>query len=387
MGMLAANVATWTYRVGQAWLVLELTGDGMLLGLVTALQFLPMLLIGPWAGVLAERSDRRRLLMRTQSALALQAAALAVVTLAGAATPATLVVVAAALGLITALDGPARAATVSDLVPPDRIVNAVSLNSASLNSARLVGPAVAGLLIAAAGTGWVFLVSAFGFLLMVVGLSRIRTRQAPSGARAAGGVMGGVRHVRSHPDLLYVMVLTGVVSMLALNYQLTVALMSTETFGSGPAVFGILGSVMAVGSLAGSLLSARRGDTGLRLITFAAISLAATTTAAGLAPNVWSFAAVLILCGISALTMMTAANSYLQTRSGPDHRSRVLGLYLAVFFGTTPIGAPIVGWLSEAAGPRMGLVVPGLAALAAALTLPLVFRRRLQASRVSAPDR
>ncbi len=376
--MLAANTGTWMYRVGQSWLTLALTDNAIMLGAVTALQFLPMLLVGPWAGVLADRCDRRRLLMLTQGALALQALLLAALTITGLVTPTLLLVAAAILGLITALDGPARASIVSDLVPGDQVVNAVSLNSASLNVARLVGPALAGLVIAFASTGWVFLIAAASFLAMVGALSGIRTSQNRSSARRAGGVADGVRHVREHPDLLFVIALAGLVSMFALNFQLTTALMSSHEFHAGPIVFGILGSVMAIGSLAGSLLSARRSRTDLRTIAAAAVALSVSTVVAGLAPNEWLFGAALTLCGISALTMMTGANSYLQTRTDDSHRSRVLALYLAVFFGTTPLGAPLVGVLADVYGPRAGLVIPGILALAVAAALIATFRHTLR---------
>lgn len=375
--MLASNVGTWMYRIGQSWLVLALTGDAMMLGLITALQFLPMLLVGPWAGVLADRMDRRVLLLWTQSALGLQALALALVTLAGMATPTLLLIAAGVLGLITALDGPARASIVSDLVPGDQVVNAVSLNSASLNMARLVGPAITGLVIAAAGTGWVFVGAAACFTAMIVSLTTIRTSQQLRRRGGQGGVTEGIRHVRSHPDLLFVIALAGLVSMFALNFQVTTALMSTKEFQAGPVVFGLLGAVMALGSLAGSLLAARRGFTNLGIITVSALALGAATILAGLAPNPWLFAGALTLCGISALTMMTGANSYLQTHTDDEHRSRVMALYLTVFFGTTPLGAPAVGWLAENLGPRAGLVVPGVLALVVATALWLAFRRRV----------
>lgn len=375
--MLASNIGTWMYRIGQSWLVLALTGDAVMLGLITALQFLPMLLLGPWAGVLADRVDRRRLLIWTQTALALQAVALAVATLLGITNPVLLLVAAGVLGVITALDGPARASIVSDLVPQDQVVNAVSLNSASLNTARLIGPAIAGLVIAVSGTGWVFLASAVTFGVMVWALMGIRTSQPAGRGKARGGVSEGIRHVRSRPDLFFVIALAGLVSMFALNFQITTALMSTKEFQAGPIVFGLLGAVMAVGSLAGSLLAARRGFTNLGIIAVAALALGATTIMAGLAPNAWVFAAALTLCGISALTMMTGANSYLQTHTDDEHRSRVMALYLTVFFGTTPLGAPVVGWLAESLGPRAGLVIPGVLALAVALALLLVFRRRV----------
>ena len=375
--MLAANIGTWMYRVGQSWLVLALTADPLVLALVTALQFLPILLIGPWAGVLADRMDRRTLLTATHAALAVQAATLAAITLLGLATPAILIAAAAVLGVISALDGPARASIVSDLVPQDQVVNAVSLNSASLNLARLAGPAVAGLVIAFAGTGWVFVLSAVAFCAMAWAASGLQTSQRLAPRGGGRGVLDGLRHIRSQPDLLFVICLAGLVSMFALNFQMTTALMSTQEFGAGPIAFGVLASVMAVGSLAGSLLAARRGFTNLTIVSAAAVALGICTVGAGLAPEPITFAVALTLCGISALTMMTGANSYLQTRSGEEHRSRVMAVYLAVFFGTTPIGAPIVGWLADQWGPRAGLVVPGVLALLCAMAMLVVFRRRV----------
>ena len=253
----------------------------------------------------------------------------------------------------------------------------MSLNSASLNAARLIGPAIAGLVIAAAGTGWVFLLSTVTFVAMMVALSGITSSQRIPAGRRDGGVAEGIRHVREHPDLLFVIALAGLVSMFALNFQITTALMSTQEFHAGPVVFGILGSVMAIGSLAGSLLAARRGFTNLGIVAGAAIALGVTTVLAGLAPNAWLFAAALTLCGISALTMMTGANSYLQTRTDDEHRSRVMALYLTVFFGTTPLGAPVVGWMAGTFGPRAGLILPGLLALMVACALLLAFRRRV----------
>ncbi len=364
------------HRVGQAWLALAISGDALVLGAVTALQFLPILVIGPWAGVLADRVDRRRLLMVTQVALGLQALALGALVLNGSVTTGLLMGAAALLGVITAVDAPARQSIVSDLVTRDQVVNAVSLNGASFNAARLLGPAIAGVVIAAFGTGWVFLVNAATFVVMLIALAGITTA-APETGRAHGGIRSGMRHVRERPDLLFVIALAGLVSMFALNSQITTATMSTLEFGAGPVVFGILGSVMAVGSLAGSLLSARRGRTDLRIISIAALALSSATVLAGLAPNAWLYAATLALCGITALTMMTAANSYLQTRSDPAQRSRVMSLYLAVFFGTTPLGAPLVGWFTETIGPRAGLVIPGLLALAVAVGLLWTFRRRV----------
>jgi MFS family permease len=377
IGAALSNVGTWMHRVAQAWLVLAVTGEPAMLGIATGLQFLPMLLIGPFAGVLADRIDRRKLLIATQSALAVQAVLLAVAVLLGMATTGLLLTAALLLGIITAVDAPARQSIVSDLVPPKYVVNAVSLNSASFNAARLVGPALAGIMIAVWGSGWVFMINAFTFVAMLVALTGMRLpATATRTSRAAGGVVDGFRHVVSHPDLLFVILTAGLVSMFALNSQVTIAIMSTKEFHADAVVYGVLGSLMAIGSLTGSLLAARRGSTSLLIVRRSAIAVGVATLAAGLMPGTLTYGLALMACGISAITMMTAANAYLQTHAGSEHRSRVMALYLAVFFGTTPIGAPLVGWLSGALGPRAGLVIPGLLAVLTALALAAWYRTR-----------
>lgn len=374
VGAAASNIGTWMHRVGQSWLVLALTGEAAMLGIAMALQFLPMLVVGPWAGVLADRFDRRRLLMVTQAALAAQALALGVVVLAGAATALIVLGAALLLGIITAIDAPARQSIVSDLVGKHRVVNAVSLNSASFNAARLVGPALAGVVIATAGTGWVFVVNSLTFAAMLTALTRITGSTEPVPGARRGGVRDGLAHVLRHGDLFFVIAIAGLVSMFVLNFQLNIAVMAVQEFDAGPVAYGVLGSVMAIGSLGGALLAARRGHTSVRIVAGAAVALSLATIVAGLMPNVWAYGAGLVACGLAALTMMTGANSYLQTHAGQEHRSRVMALYLAVFFGTTPVGAPLVGWMTEAWGPRAGMVVPGLLALACTVAIALAYR-------------
>ncbi len=369
------------HRIAQMWLALEITGDPAILGIVTALQFAPILFIGPWAGALAERSDRRNLLIWTQVALAIQAAFLGAVVLSNAITTPLLFIFSVLLGIATAVDGPARQSFVSDLVDRSELPNAVALNSTSFNAARLIGPAAAGFIIAAWGTGWVFLLNAATFVLMIIALLRIHTHGKRVGKEQAR-VSDGVRFVIGHRDLLFVILVAGIVSMFVLNFQMTIAVMATEQFAVGAQTYGVLASVMAIGSLAGSLLAARRGRTSLRIVTVSALGLAGGSIVAGLSPNAWWFGAALVICGIAALSMMTGANAYLQTHSGSEHRSRVMALYLAVFFGTTPIGAPLAGRLAEIAGPRASLIVPGILAMIATAALALWFlhRRRTESS-------
>jgi MFS family permease len=252
-------------------------------------------------------------------------------------------------------------------------VNAVALNSANFNAARLVGPAIAGLMIAAWGSGWVFLVNAATFAVMYFALSRIRLQPREPRQRP-GGMRDGLRYVRQHPDLLYIIVLAGTVAMLVFNYPITIALMVSDEFDADARSYGILASLMAIGSLTAALVQARRSRTDLRLVTLAAAAAGATTVLAGLMPGVVTFAAVLIASGAAALMMMTGANSYLQTRSDDDHRSRVMSLYMAVFFGTTPVGAPLIGLLAEQLGPRAALLIPGVLSLVATLGLVMLYR-------------
>ncbi|HRY08831.1 MAG TPA: MFS transporter [Candidatus Nanopelagicales bacterium] len=361
-GALASNVGTWMHRIAQSWLVLQITGDARMLGFVVAAQFAPMLFLAPWAGVLADRYDRRRLLQWTQIGMGLQALALGLLTLSGHASGALVLLFAAILGIVTALDGPARQSIVSDLVPADQVVNAVALNSANFNAARLVGPAVAGLMIAAWGPGWVFLVNAATFAAMYAALTRIRLTRR-EGARRTGGLRDGLRYVRGRPDLWFVIGTAGAVAMLVFNFPITIALMVTDQFGADARSYGVLASLMAVGSLAAALVAARRGRTDLKLVALAAVAAGGTVITAGVMPSVPTFAAALVACGAAALTMMTAANSYLQTHSDTEHRSRVMALYMAVFFGTTPAGAPLIGLLADDFGARAAMVVPGMVSL------------------------
>ena len=365
------------HRVAQSWLVLQVTSDPTMLGLVVAFQFAPMLFLAPWAGVLADRYDRRRLLQITQVGMGLQALGLGILTIAGLATGPLVLGFALLLGLFTALDGPARQSIVSDLVPADQVVNAVALNSANFNAARLVGPAIAGLMIAAWGPGWVFLVNAATFAVMYLALTRIHLTHR-EGSRRAGGLRDGLRYVRARPDLWFVIATAGAVAMLVFNFPITIALMVSNEFAADARSYGILASLMAVGSLAAALIQARRGRTDLKLVAVAAVAAGGAVILAGLMPTVPTFAAALVACGAAALTMMTGANSYLQTHTDAEHRSRVMALYMAVFFGTTPAGAPLIGMLADDFGPRAAMILPGVASLVvtAGLVAAFVWARR-----------
>jgi len=382
---LVANVGTWMQRIAQDWIVLtDLSDDsGIAVGLTTALQFVPFLLLSPWAGVLADRLPRRRLLMATQGGMGVLALGLGALVLSGRAELWHVYVFALLLGVVSALDNPARQTFVADMVPASKLPNAVGLNSASFNAARLIGPGVAGLLIAAVGAGWVFLINGvtFGATIAALALMRVRElRPQPSAPRAKGQVREGVRYVRQRSDIVVIMVVMFVVSTFGLNFQLTSALMARVEFGRGAGEYGVLGSVLAIGSLAGALLAARRDRPRVRLVIGAAFAFAVTTAVLGLMPTYESFVLACVPVGLASLTMMTAANSALQVSTDPVMRGRVMALYVMVFQGATPIGSPIVGWIGEAWGPRWSILVGSIATflVASAATVWAVRRWHLR---------
>jgi MFS family permease len=364
-GGFVSNVGTWMGRVGQDWLVLTVltAGSGTALGIVTGLQFLPFLLLAPWTGLIADRFPKRRLLLITQSLLLLTSLLLAVLALGGWARLWHVFAIALAQGVITAIDNPTRQAFVSEMVPADRITNAVALNSASFNGGRLLGPGVAGLVIAAWGIGQALLLNSLTFVFVLLALARMRSHElspAPR-ARAQGGIREGFAYVRSRPDLLLVMGLVFVLGTFGMNFQITTALMATEVFGKGASEFGLLGSVMAIGSLTAALLSARRAQARLRVLLLALAGFAVAALLSSLAPTYAVFAVSLVPVGLAALTALTTANAMVQTRTAPEMRGRVMALYMAIFLGGTPIGAPLVGWLAEVAGARWTIAAGGLA--------------------------
>lgn len=379
-GGVVSNIGTWMQRIAQDWLVLQLSdNDGVALGITTGLQFLPMLLFGPWGGMLADRYSKRKLLIATQAFMGVVALALALLDLTDVVAVWHVYVLALLLGLGTAIDNPARQSFVIEMVGADDLPNAVGLNSASFNLGRVIGPALAGLLIELLGTGPVFLLNALSFGAVIYALTRLRTDElspAPRAGRGPGQVLEGIRYVRSRPDLVMVMALVFFVGTFGLNFQLTTALMATEVFGKGAGEFGLLGSIMAVGSLSGALLAARRGKPRLRLLLLSAFAFGGVEVLAGLMPTYVLFAAILVPVGLTALTFITAANSTMQLGVDPVMRGRVMALYMAVFFGGTPIGAPLVGAVAEAFGARWSLILGGLVSASAAAVAAVLLARR-----------
>jgi MFS family permease len=383
-GSLVSNVGTWMQRVAQDWLVLALTGSAGALGITTGLQFLPLVLLSPIAGVIADRYSKRRVLVVTQIVLALTAGTLGVLAITGWVTTWHVYVLAFLFGAGAAFDAPARQAFVNEMVGPDQLVNAVGLNSASFNLGRVIGPAFAGLLIAWMGsgvtaTGWVIILNAASYLAVIVSLTKMCAAElvpAEPVPRERGQLRAGLRYVRSRPDIMLVMAVVFCAGTFGLNFQMTTALMATEVYSKGAGEYGILGSVLAIGSLGGSLLAARRAQSRQRLVIGAALAFGAAVMIAGLMPTYVSFAVFLPLCGFTALTMITAANAFVQMSAAPQMRGRVMALYLAIFMGGTPVGAPALGWVAEHFGARWTLVGGGALTVIGTVVATAVFSRR-----------
>ena len=383
-GSVVSNTGTWMQRVAQDWLVLQLTGNnGTALGITTGLQFLPMLLLSPYAGLIADRFPKRRLLQVTQLMMAVPAIALGVLAVTGAAQPWHVYVLAFVFGIGTAFDAPARQSFVSEMVEPDLLTNAVGLNSASFNAARIVGPALAGLLIAALGsgaeaTGWVIILNGLSYGSVIYVLQRMRPEDldtAELAARGKGMIREGMRYVRSRPDLMLVLAIVFFAGTFGLNFQMTSALMATDVYGKGASEYGLLGTTMAVGSLTGALLAARRGRPRYRLVVLAALAFGTAEILAGLAPSYLTFALWTPVLGFTALTMITAANATVQLGTTAMMRGRVMALYMMIFMGGTPVGAPIVGWIGETFGARWTLIGGGLGTILGVLLAAAVFSR------------
>ena len=383
-GGVVSNTGTWMQRVAQDWLVLQLTANsGAALGITTGLQFLPFLLLGPFSGLVADRMPKRLLLQITNVAMAVPALILGLLAVTGTAQIWHVYVLAFVLGTASAFDAPARQSFVSEIVDADDLTNAVGLNSASFNAARLVGPGLAGVLIAAFGggavaTGWVILINAVSYVAPVLtlrGMDASRLDSPELTRPGPGAIREGFAYVRARPDLMLILAIVFCAGTFGLNFQMTSALMATEVFDKGPREYGLLGTFLAVGSLSGALLAARRERVRQRLVIVAGLVFGALVTLSGLMPSYLTFALMAPLLGLSALTLITSANAYMQLHTEPGVRGRVMALYMMIFMGGTPFGAPIIGWIGEAFGARWTLVVGGLMTIAGIALASLLFAR------------
>jgi MFS family permease len=369
-GGFVSNVGTWMARVAQDWLVLTIltANSSLALGIVTGLQFLPIAVLAPYAGSVADRIPKRTLLMYTQVAQALVGLTMAGLVFGGLIQLWHVYVLAVLLGIASAFDGPARQSFAPEMVPEKLIPNAVGLNTTSFHAARLVGPAVAGLTIAWWGVGPALLLNGFSFIAVLVALLMMDASALTPAPRtpAKGSIVAGLKYVRARPDIMLLMFIVFMLGTFGLNFQLTNALMATAVFHVGAEQYGLLGSILAVGSLAAGLLAARRTQLRLRLIIGAMAGFSLALAVLAVAPNYWWYAAFLIPTGLTSLTVMTVANASVQLSTEPVMRGRVMALYQAIFLGGTPLGAPLIGWVGDAWGPRWTLAI---GAIACALTV------------------
>lgn len=371
-GALVSNIGTWMQRAAQDWLVLtQLTNhSASAVGIVMALQFGPQLLLMPWSGLAADRFNQRRLLMATQATMGTLSLILGVLTVTGLVQLWHVYVFAFLFGCSAALDAPVRQTFVAELVGDADLSNAIALNSTSFNAARMIGPAVAGLVITSVGTGWAFLFNGVSFMAVLTSLSFLRRSELRPNARAhraKGGITEGFRYVWSRADLRATLVMLFLIGTFGLNFPIFISTMAVGVFHTDARGFGLLSSVMAIGTMSGALLAASRERPRFGALMLGAAIFGLGCTLAALAPNYWLFAAALIVIGVAALTIMNTSNALMQLSTEPAMRGRVMALRLGVALGGTPIGAPIVGWVADHLGPRWALGVAAAAGFAAAL--------------------
>ena len=372
-GSFVSNIGTWMQRIAQDWLVLELSGgSGLAVGITTGLQFLPMLLLSPYGGLIADRFNKQQILKITQSWLALCAAALGVLAVTGLATTEHVYVIAFAFGLGTAFDNPARQSFVSEVAGPDHLPNAIGLNSATFHAGRLVGPALAGLLIGVVGSGWAILANALSyaaFIAALLMLDRRLLRTTPPSPRAKRQIREALAYLRSKPSMVLVMWVVFFVGIFGMNFQMTSVLMAQQEFHRNAQAYGILVTLMAAGSLAGALTAARRRSRpSPRLVVGMAVIFGLVVAASGLMPSYAAYAALLPILGLVTLLTLTAANASIQLTVDPLRRGRVMALYIMVLMGGTAIGSPILGWVAESMGPRWALIGGGAATVLGVLS-------------------
>ncbi|MFM0729990.1 MFS transporter [Paraburkholderia sediminicola] len=371
-GAIVSNIGTWMQRTAQDWLVLtELTHhNATSVGIVMSLQFGPQLLLLPLTGYAADHFDRRKLLFVTQAAMGTLALGLGLLTVTGLVQLWQVYVFAGLLGCVTAFDSPARQTFVSDLVGEADLSNAVALNSTSFNAARMIGPAVAGLLIASVGTGWVFLINGLSFVAVLGSLRMLRISELnvkPRATRTRGSFVEGFKYVWTRPDLKAALLMMFLIGTFGLNFPIFISTMSVTAFHAGASQYGVLSSTMAIGSVTGALLSARRAKPRMALLLGAAAVFGVGCTVASLMPNYVLFGLALVVVGVATQTFNTSTNSLVQISTEPAMRGRVIAILLAIALGGTPLGAPVVGWIADRFGPRWALGVGAASGFAAAV--------------------
>ena len=371
-GTFVSNIGTWVQRTAQDWLVLtQLTHrSASAVGIVMALQFGPQLLLLPWTGFAADHFNQRRLLIATQATMGVLALALGILTVAGAVRLWHVYIFALLFGSAAAFDAPVRQTFVTELVGDDDLHNAVALNSTSFNAARMIGPAVSGLVIAAIGTGWAFLINGISFMAVLISLACLRRSELHPNARARrirGSFIEGLRYVWGRPDLKIILVMLFLIGTFGLNFPIFISTMAVRVFHADAHGYGLLSSIMAIGTVAGALLGASRRKAGFGSLLLGSGVFGLGCTLAALAPTYWMFAGTLVIIGVAALTLTNTTNSLMQLSTEPAMRGRVMALRVGVALGGTPIGAPIVGWVADYCGPRWALGVGAASGFAAAI--------------------
>jgi MFS family permease len=388
-GQVVSITGNWMQMVAEMWLVVELTGSGVSVGLTAALQFLPLLLFAVWGGLLADRLDKRRLLMTTQSLMVLPALTLWALTISGSVELWMVYALVLTRGALTAVDNPARQSFVVELVGDGRVVNAVALNSVIVHTARVLGPAAAGLVIALFGVGTCFLLNAVSFMAMLAALKTMdadRLHALPPAIRGRGQLRSALAHVAATPALWVPLAMMAVVGTLSYNFQVLFPLLASFTWDGTAATYAALTAAMGIGSVTGALVTGARGRVSTRLLILSATGFGAFMLLAAAAPTVWLQLAALVPLGAVSVAFSAGVQSAMQLAVDPAMRGRVMALYSMVFLGSTPVGAPLVGWVAEAIGPRAGLVLGGAAALAAAAGARVAYSR-LRARRAPARRR
>ncbi len=391
-GALVSNVGSWMQRTAQDWIVLtELTHrNATALGIVMGLQFGPQILLLPLTGFVADHLDRRRVLFCTQAAMGLLALGLGLLVVTGFVQLWHVYLFAFLLGCAAAFDSPARQTFVAELVEERYLANAVALNSTSFNAARMIGPAVAGGLIAGVGSGWVFLINAVSFVAVLCSLALLRTDELKPSHRAAfarGHFVEGFRYVWRRPDLKVILFMLFLVGTFGLNFPIFISTMSVSVFHAGASQYGLLSSMMAAGSVAGALMAAARARPGIPVLLAGAATFGVGCAVAAMMPNYLAFGIVLFVIGLAAQTFTTSTNSIVQTSTEPGMRGRVIAILLAIALGGTPVGAPIVGWIADTFGPRWALGAGAAAGLLAAAVAMVYLARRRDANAGAGPDR
>ena len=386
-GQSTSLIGTWMQMTAQSWLVFTLTHSATRIGFVVALQTLPVLLLGPYGGVIADRVDKRRLMIFLQSMMGLQAATLAVLSLTHVITYLDVCGLAIVLGLNNCFENPSRQSFVLEMVGPDNLRNAVSLNSTSNNVARAVGPAVAGVLIAAVGEGWCFALNAVSFIAVVASLmamDRSQLTPSPPTVRAKGQLREGFRYVAKTPKLAIPLVMMGLVGCLAFEFQVTLPVVAGKVFHGSSATYGVLLAAMGFGAVVGGLRTAARGKTGSRAMVRASLAFGVCMTFAALSPLLAVELVAIAMVGFASVSFLSMANSTLQLGTDPQMRGRVMALWAVAFMGSTPIGGPLIGWITSSLGARVGLGV-GAASCFAACAIGVLALRRIHSRDVVVP--